>query len=104
MASSASKSGLGQCFIGYEESDLLWQGRKIAGAAQRRRRDGLLIQGSVQPPVPILRGNWQGAACEAARSLFGVNWVEFRPDDTLGERASNLVRLKYSQAEYNRKR
>ena len=26
----------GQCFIGAEKSDVLWHGRKIAGAAQRR--------------------------------------------------------------------
>ncbi len=38
-----------ECFAGYEKSDLLWHGRKIAGAAQRRNQSGLLIQGSVQP-------------------------------------------------------
>ena len=47
----------GQCFVGHEKFDLLWHGRKIAGAAQRRNKLGLLIQGSVQPtadfPVPV---------------------------------------------------
>ena len=38
----------GQCFAGAERFDVLWHGRKIAGAAQRRNRHGLLIQGSVQ--------------------------------------------------------
>src|SRR5207245_480278 len=50
LAPVAYKPRPGQCFAGYERFDLLWQGRKIAGAAQRRRSDGLLIQGSVQPP------------------------------------------------------
>ena len=39
----------GRCFQGHERFDLLYAGRKIAGAAQRRTRDGLLIQGSLQP-------------------------------------------------------
>ncbi len=39
----------GQCFVGYEKHDVLCQGRKIAGAAQRRNKQGLLIQGSIQP-------------------------------------------------------
>src|SRR5438045_81856 len=39
------------CFIGHEKSDLLWRGKKIAGAAQRRNKSGLLIQGSIQPPM-----------------------------------------------------
>ena len=39
----------GPCFAGYEKFDVLWHGKKIAGAAQRRNKLGLLIQGSVQP-------------------------------------------------------
>jgi hypothetical protein len=46
----------GACFAGHERFDLLWRGRKIAGAAQRRNQLGLLIQGSVQlPPAAFLR-------------------------------------------------
>jgi lipoyl(octanoyl) transferase len=45
-----SRRDPGLCFVGAERNDLLWHGRKIAGAAQRRNRSGLLIQGSIQPP------------------------------------------------------
>jgi len=63
----------GQCFVGMEQFDILWQGKKIAGAAQRRNRLGLLIQGSVQPPPLSLfsllfTGNYQ-----PAMSLLGRN-------------------------------
>ena len=62
LAPRALKFLPGQCFAGYEESDLLWRGRKVAGAAQRRTRDGLLIQGSVQPPrKSASRLVWQAA-------------------------------------------
>jgi len=35
LAPSSLRSGPGQCFVGYEQFDLLSQGRKIAGASQR---------------------------------------------------------------------
>jgi len=37
-----------QCFVNPVRADVLWNGRKIAGAAQRRTRGGLLQQGSIQ--------------------------------------------------------
>jgi lipoate-protein ligase A len=37
-----------QCFLSPRRSDLWWNGRKIAGGAQRRSLSGLLHQGSIQ--------------------------------------------------------
>jgi lipoyl(octanoyl) transferase len=105
LAPACRKTLPGQCFQGYEKSDLLWGGRKIAGAAQRRTRDGLLIQGSVQPPnLAVARAAWEKAMCDVARVEQGVRWVAFNPDTLLTERALELARQKYSQASYNRKR
>jgi len=105
LAPNAHKTGPGQCFAGYEKSDLLWQGRKIAGAAQRRNKLGLLIQGSVQPPpISIVGADWQKAMCEAGRVELGIGWLEFEPDDPLRKRAEYLVRHKYLQMEFIRKR
>ncbi len=88
LAPAAVKAQPGQCFAGCEQSDLLWRGTKIAGAAQRRRRDGLLIQGSVQPPpVPAARADWEAAMQEAGGGLYNVQWLSFRPDDSLQRRA-----------------
>ncbi len=92
------------CFVGHEKSDLLWHGKKIAGAAQRRNELGLLIQGSVQPPVAMARADWQKAMLDAARDAWGVEWSEFEPDAMLRERAESLVRQKYSQREFISKR
>ena len=36
------------CFANAVRADVLWNGKKIAGAAQRRTRRGLLQQGSIQ--------------------------------------------------------
>ena len=93
------------CFIGYEKSDLLWRGKKIAGAAQRRNKLGLLIQGSVQPPpISLARTDWENAMGEVARTPFHVAWSKFTPDAGLAARADELTRQKYSQHGYNQKR
>ena len=105
LAPCCKKSLPGQCFIGHEKSDLLWQGRKIAGAAQRRTRDGLLIQGSVQPPpLKLARSDWEQAMCDAAESSQSVQWLELKPDAALTRRVAELVEKTYSQDSYNRRR
>jgi len=114
-----TSSPTGQCFIGYEKLDVLWSGRKIAGAAQRRNRLGLLIQGSVQPstfrspdligaedgpPVSPARTDWQQAMCNVGHEKSGIEWLEFKPDEKLRQEADALARQKFSQPAYNRKR
>jgi len=99
------KAVAGQCFVGAERFDLLWRGRKIAGAAQRRNRQGLLIQGSVQaPPRTLARADWQKAMCDAASEQWRVQWRPFASDAALDQRAEELVRRKYSLATYNQRR
>ena len=68
--------------MGYEKFDLLWHGKKIAGAAQRRDKSGLLIQGSVQPPLPVNAPGLRKAMLEAARKDFAINWASLPPDET----------------------
>jgi hypothetical protein len=95
------------CFAGHEKSDVLWHGRKIAGAAQRRNKLGLLIQGSVQSRcigIAIARTDWQKAMCDVGRAEFGAEWSDFAPDAALRERAESLARQKYSQRKFIAKR
>jgi lipoate-protein ligase A len=84
----------GECFEGHELHDLLWNGKKVAGAAQRRNRFGLLIQGSVQPLGDWSHQDWIDALAGDCGLL-----------DTLPEtRANELVTTKYSLDSHNRKR
>lgn len=94
----------GACFVGHEKFDLLWHGRKIAGAAQRRNQCGLLIQGSVQPLWPMNRNAWETAMLQVVQTEFGVAWQDLSPDGKLMARAEELAREKFSQAGYNQKR
>ena len=93
------------CFIGYEKSDLLWCGKKIAGAAQRRNKLGLLIQGSVQPPpVRLTRADFELAMRHVAENIFGVKWADFLPDAALHKDAEKLSSEKFLQVCYNQRR
>jgi len=104
LAPGCKKSLPGQCFVGHEKSDLLWRGKKIAGAAQRRTRDGLLIQGSVQPPpVRMSRLDWEKAMSEIGSSVLG-NLMSFVPDGFLLQCVDELVRDKYASDSHNQKR
>jgi lipoyl(octanoyl) transferase len=105
LAPCCKKSLPGQCFAGHEKFDLLWRGKKIAGAAQRRNKFGLLIQGSVQPPaVSISRGDWERAMVAVATARFGVDWQAYVADGELLAAANQLAEEKFSLARYNQKR
>lgn len=94
----------GACFVGYEKFDLLWHGKKIAGAAQRRNKSGLLIQGSIQPPVSLSRLDWENAMIETAQKDFSVVWDELTPDRAFRSRVESLLSEKFSKDDFNRRR
>ena len=95
----------GQCFIGAEKFDVLWHGRKIAGAAQRRTKDGLLIQGSVQPPpIGLKRTQWEQGMTAIGLEQFGVQWQDFQTDPTFQKKVQQLTEEKYARKEFNEKR
>ncbi len=105
LAPCCKKSAPGQCFVGHEKSDLLWHGKKIAGAAQRRTREGLLIQGSVQaPPLPLARADWEAAMLAVGQFDFSAIWDRAFADAALAGRAELLAAQKYSTPGYNQKR
>ena len=105
LAPCCKKTLPGQCFAGHEKSDLLWHGKKIAGAAQRRNKLGLLIQGSVQPPpVKLAREDFEAAMRAVAEKDFTVTWTDFAPSSELRTHAKTLTQEKFSQFNYNQKR
>ena len=96
----------GQCFAGYVKHDVLHSGRKIAGAAQRRNKSGLLVQGSVRSPAEkrSSRHAWEAAMLTTATADFGAAWQPLNASDALRQRVAELAATKYSQDDYNRKR
>ncbi len=95
----------GQCFAGYEKHDLLYCGRKLAGAAQRRNKFGLLIQGSIQPPPPgIAQSRFLEELIEAGRELLGSEVSALAPNQELIQLAKRLANERYARDAHNRRR
>lgn len=94
----------GQCFIGAEQFDVLLGGKKIAGAAQRRTRDGLLIQGSIQPPHGIARSLFEENFCATATTVWGAKWKKLTLEPAFEERVRCLTAEKYIREDYNTRR
>ncbi len=93
VGSVAAETGAGvsrACFEKAARHDILAGGKKIAGAAQRRTRSGLLHQGSIQN-VALPRGFGDLLAAAFSRR---VKTRELRRDET--ERAALLAREKYA--------
>jgi lipoate-protein ligase A len=78
------------CFAGWSRDDLLMGGKKIGGAAQRRTRFGLLLQGSLQAvalpeafkarfaaslAVQVATRAWDAAEIERATRLASIRYA-----------------------------
>jgi lipoate-protein ligase A len=88
----------GHCFANPVRADVMIDGRKVAGAAQRRTRSGLLQQGSIQR---VDLGN--GLALRFARALSN-NCSERKINDEVLNRARELAHGKYGADFWLRKR
>ena len=86
------------CFANPVRADVMLDGRKVAGAAQRRARSGLLQQGSIQG---VDLGN--GLANRFVRAL-SANCSERKINEEILKRARELAQRKYGADSWLRKR
>jgi lipoate-protein ligase A len=86
------------CFANPVRADVMIGGRKIAGAAQRRTRCGLLQQGSIQG-IEL----WRDLAQRFAREL-STDRSERKVDEKILNRARELAEQKYGTESWLRKR
>jgi lipoyl(octanoyl) transferase len=85
----------GACFEKAVEFDLKLQGEKIAGAAIRRTRKGLLLQGSIQRlKLPECFGGLLASALGEQVDVFTLSEV-------MMEKAARIAKEKYAAAEWN---
>jgi lipoate-protein ligase A len=96
LAPNVAQGAPTHCFVRAEQFDVLWRGAKVAGAAQRRRRDGFLIQGSVQAPPGADQGAWERAMREVGTANWHVEWEPLVVGERFLERAAELATTKYS--------
>ena len=86
-----------ECFVGAVEHDVVLDGRKLAGGAQRRTRRALLHQGSVQGAAKLSRAFGPVFAGTLAASVG--DWC---PPTGLEERVATLTREKYANPAFLR--
>jgi lipoate-protein ligase A len=107
LAEEAIVSGPGQCFIGAEKHDVLYKGLKVAGAAQRRTKQGLLIQGSVQLPGTsqgLGRAAWQDALKRVGTEKYGIEWSMVHLTDNDRHHIDLLASERYQSEMFIRRR
>ena len=99
LATEATVTASGDnCFANPVRADVMVDGRKVAGAAQRRTRRGLLHQGSIQGVAVTT-----DFAQRFARSL-SANRSQFKIDEEILKRARELVEQKYGSDSWLHKR
>ena len=103
---SIAQPELSRCFEAPVADDVMLNDRKVAGAAQRRNRYGLLHQGSIE--MGPLRGLDRVTLRQALRSQFEEQFqcatVAFEPPESLFSDTDDLVNQKYGTDAWNRKR
>lgn len=94
------------CFQNPTRYDVLMEGRKVAGSAQRRTREGILHQGSLHfgGPLPLPRDTLAAALLGGFRATLNLTFETFLPDAATIALAERLAREKYGTAEWNRRR
>jgi lipoate-protein ligase A len=98
LADSAPKKISEACFANPVRADVLINGEKIAGAAQRRTRRGLLQQGSLQYEklAPDFAERFARALCPSPQQRTF--------DDEIRKRANEIAQQKYAQRSWLERR
>ncbi|WP_051946180.1 hypothetical protein [Verrucomicrobium sp. BvORR106] len=97
LQSENTSDGMGVCFVEPAKFDVVWQGQKIAGAAQRRAKSGFLHQGTIQP-VKLPASFGLLFARQLAMEVIVMDQQEM--EARLMPAARNLARDKYATVEW----
>ena len=97
IRAAVSASGY-NCFANPVRADIMINGRKIAGAAQRRTRRGLLQQGSIQGTTT------NTDLAEKFAQALSTNCSDFEVSERIFQRAREIAQQKYGTESWLRKR
>ena len=86
------------CFANPVRADVMMDGRKIAGAAQRRTRRGLLQQGSIQGFA------MKTDLAQKFAQALSANCSEFEANEEIFRRAREFAQQKYGTESWQRRR
>jgi lipoate-protein ligase A len=92
-----SPSGQYECFQNPVHGDVVADGQKLAGGAQRRAKWGLLHQGSIAAPVSVAQLE------EGFREVLGAEFARYELSPAEQELALDLARNKYGTEVWNKR-
>lgn len=94
------------CFKNPTKYDVLLDGNKIAGSAQRRTVDGILHQGSLHfgGPLPFTREQMSQAMTDAFSKIMFVSFIPYTPDGDLQSLFIERRDCKFATEAWNAKR
>jgi lipoate-protein ligase A len=94
------------CFQNPTRYDVMLQGRKVAGSAQRRTRDGILHQGSLHfgGPLPVPRPELGHRLRQGFRTVLNAELTVFAPAAATLELARELSLSRYGTLAWTRRR
>ena len=91
-----------QCFVSPSPRDVVIEGGpKLAGAAQRRTRQGILHQGSIILAAGRKPAEIASALVKSCEVKFSACFSQFNPSQKLLDSAQNLANLKYQSEAWN---
>ncbi len=94
-----------KCFVTPTKYDVICENRKMAGAAQRRTRNGILHQGSIS--MDVSGGNRNRLSEELIKGFaaeFNVEFEDFIVSPVFLTEAENLSSAKFANDEWNKSR
>lgn len=92
------------CFAEPSRYDLLGDLGKLAGAAQRRTKLGVLHQGSIQPPSTVSPDQLADVLPDAFATVMHCHWRPFAPDAAFLDRTIELTNTKYATQAWQERR
>lgn len=94
------------CFTNPTKYDIMLNGKKVGGSAQRRVREGLLHQASLHfgGPLPIQRNLLQSAIARALANSLDLNYQIFTPDPFFIGKTLDFICEKYDNTSWTNRR
>ena len=92
-----------QCFTTPTRYDVVADGKKYAGAAQRRTKSGILHQGSIDLEIiDCDKKLLTKKLLTAFEKQFNMQFIDFTPSSVLLKRAAELAKKKYATENWNK--
>ncbi len=94
-----------RCFVSPSKYDIISENTKLAGAAQRRGRKGILHQGSIILPekINLSKETLINKIKNSFEKIHSIIFQEFKPDEVILNEARLLEQNKYSTSSWNQK-